>query len=83
MADADIFFVDIQGVGLKLGFRDEGLGLALALKEKYPDKKLVIYSAEPRGERFHKALKKADETLEKNADPYQFQQLVENFTGLG
>lgn len=82
VVSASIFFVDIQGVGLKLGFKDEGLGLAAALKDKYPDKKLVIYSAEPRGERFHKALRKADAALEKNADPYEFQQLVDEFAGL-
>lgn len=80
--EADIFFVDIQGVGIKLGFKDEGLGLAAALKVKYPEKKLVIYSAEPKGERFHKALRMADDSLEKNADPYEFQLLVEQFAGL-
>jgi hypothetical protein len=82
VAEADIFFVDIQGVGVRLGFKDEGLGLAGALKDKYPEKKLVIYSAEPRGERFHTAFRKADGALEKNADPYEFQQLVEEFAGI-
>ena len=74
----DIFFVDIQGVGKKLDFQDEGLGLANALKNKYPNKKVVIYSAENRGERFHEALKKADDSLPKNAEPFQFQQTIEN-----
>lgn len=36
---ADILFIDVQGVGIALGFGDEGLGLALAVKEKYPEKK--------------------------------------------
>lgn len=75
----DIFFVDIQGVGRALKFNDEGLGLALALKTKYPSKAVIIYSAENQGDRFHKALKSADATLSKNADPYEFQQLVEQF----
>lgn len=74
----DIFFVDIQGVGKKLEFQDEGLGLANALKNKYPNKKVVIYSAENRGDRFHEALKKADDSLPKNAEPFQFQQTIEN-----
>jgi DNA-binding NarL/FixJ family response regulator len=74
---AQIMFVDIQGVGKKLGFRDEGLGLARALKEKYSKKKVVIYSAQVNGERFHEALRKADDFLPKNADPYEFQQLTE------
>ena len=78
--DTNIFFVDIQGVGKILDFKDEGLGLALALKKKYPNKKVIIYSAEPQGERFHAALRKADTCLPKNAEPYEFQQVVEEFS---
>lgn len=77
--ECDIFFVDVQGVGIALDCRDEGLGLALSLKRKYPFKKVVIYSAETKGERFHEALKKADSSLPKNAEPYEFLQLVEQF----
>ncbi|AXI03999.1 hypothetical protein [Aquirhabdus parva] len=78
--NAHIFFVDIQGVGHLLGFEDEGLGLADALKRKYPLKKTVIYSAETKGDRFHKALRNVDSFLAKNADPYEFQQLVEEYS---
>ena len=77
---ASILFIDVQGVGLAMGFHDEGLGLALAIKQKYPKKKVVIYSAETQGDRFHKALREADSFLAKNADPYEFQRLVEEFT---
>lgn len=80
VVDADILFIDVQGVGVLMGFSDEGLGLALAIKDKYKHKKVVIYSAETEGKRFHEALRKADSFLEKNADPYQFQRLVEEFT---
>ncbi|WP_017222067.1 response regulator transcription factor [Moritella dasanensis] len=78
--NASILFIDVQGVGLSMGFNDEGLGLALAIKEKYPLKKVVIYSAETQGNRFHRALREADSFLAKNADPYEFQRLVEEFT---
>jgi len=78
--DASILFIDVQGVGIALGFSDEGLGLAEALKDKYPHKKVIIYSAENQGDRFHKALRKADSFLSKNADPYEFQKIVEEFT---
>jgi len=78
--NTDIFFVDVQGVGLALQFNEEGLGLALALKNKYPNKKVVIYSAETKGDRFHEALRKADSFLAKNAEPYEFQQLVEQYS---
>lgn len=80
IVDANILFVDVQGVGVAMGFDSEGLGLALALKEKYPTKKIVIYSAESKGDRFHEALRKADSFLPKNADPYEFQKLVEELS---
>lgn len=78
--DAHIFFVDIQGVGKALSFKDEGLGVAVALKKKYPDKKVVIYSAVPIGDRFHEGFRVADDQLSKTADPYQFQQAVETLS---
>ena len=78
--EAQILFIDVQGVGVALGFSDEGLGLALAIKKKYPEKKVIIYSAETKGDRFHEALRKADSFLPKNADPYEFQKIVEEFT---
>ena len=78
--ETDIFFVDIQGVGKKLSFQDEGLGLANALKDKYKNKKIVIYSTVSSGDRFHEALNKADGRLSKNADPFQFQQLIESLS---
>jgi ActR/RegA family two-component response regulator len=74
---ANILYIDIHGVGRKLTFHDEGLGLAKAIKEKYPGKKVVIYSAQTQGERFLDAFRKADDFLAKNADPYEFQQVTE------
>lgn len=78
--EAHIVFVDVQGVGKELDCKDEGLGLALTLKKKYPNKKIIIYSTETQGDRFHEALRKADSFLAKNAEPYEFQQLVEEFS---
>ena len=75
--DTDVFFIDIQGVGQALGFTDGGLGLSLAIKQKYPEKKVVIYSAQTDGDRFHKALNRADGSLAKNADPYEFIALLD------
>ena len=75
--EADILFVDIQGVGKALQFSNQGLGLALAIKNKYPQKKVVIYSAQTSGERFDEALRRADDFLAKNADPYEFITVVE------
>lgn len=65
--NANIIFVDIQGVGIQMRFSEEGLGLAKALKEKYKDKKIVIYSAEQTGNRFHEALRLVDDSLDKDS----------------
>lgn len=77
--ETDIFFVDINGVGIKLKFKDEGLGLALALKKTFPEKIVVIYSTVDSGDRFHEALRIADDTLSKQADPYEFITIVTNY----
>jgi hypothetical protein len=76
--NANVIFVDINGVGEKLFPTDKGLGLAEALKRKYPQKYVVIYSAQEHGDRFHKALKIVDYTLSKNAEPYEFINVIEN-----
>ena len=81
--EADILFVDVQGVGIALGFKDEGLGLVEALKEKYPAKKVIIYSVVSEGNRFHNAFNVCDAALSKDADPYQFQRMVERFALIG
>lgn len=80
--EAHILFVDIQGIGKKLKFKDEGLGLVIALKEKYPNKKVIVYSGEDQGQvqAFHKGIDIADNRLSKLADPYQFQVLVEKYS---
>lgn len=75
---ADVLFVDIQGVGKLLNFKDEGLGLSMAIKERYPTKYLVIYSAERAGNRFEDAIRKADDQLYKLADSYEFEKCVHN-----
>ncbi len=77
LINAHIVFVDIQGVGKVLHFPDEGLGLAQSIKEKYPQKKLIIYSADSDGKRFHKAFRLADDQLSKNAVPYEFEVIID------
>lgn len=77
--EASIIFVDINGVGSQI-YEDQGLGLAAALKEKYPDKTIILYSADPTGDRFNKNLKKVDDSLPKNAEPYEFIRLIEQYS---
>lgn len=78
--EANIYFIDINGVGKLLECKNEGLDLALMLKQKYPNKKTVIYSANKNNNAFHEAWDNCDFKLEKNALPYQFQLLVEKYT---
>jgi len=80
--EANIIFVDINGVGTTL-FQDQGLGLASALKKKYPEKYIVIYSSETKGNRFHKALREVDDCLYKDAEPIQFINVIETYTKSG
>ena len=74
---AHIIFVDILGVAKTL-YEDEGLGLAADLKKKYPEKKIVIYSAEPAHQSFHEAWKITDDRIQKNAQPAEFISCIES-----
>ena len=58
-------------------------GLAKAIKTQFGDgKKVVIYSAEPRGDTFHDAWDMVDGRLLKTADPYQYLQMIDDLLGL-
>ena len=75
---ANVIFVDINDVGCSL-FRNQGLGLAAAIKNKHKDKRVIIYSAEPNGDRFDNALRQVDACLPKNAEPIEFMNLIEEY----
>lgn len=76
---ADVIFVDINGVGQKLS-KDEGKGLARALKSTYPKKKIVLYSSETQGDIFDKTLDEVDYRLPKNADAIQWIDCLETLS---
>lgn len=78
--DSHILFVDINGVGKMLDLQYEGLDLSLMIKQRYPEKKVVIYSANRTTNAFHQAWDICDFKLEKNALPNQFQNLVEKYS---
>ena len=77
--NANIVFVDINGVGKLLELEYEGLDLAYMIKQKYPEKKVVIYSAKKDSNSFHKAWDVIDARIEKNALPIQFQNIADNY----
>ncbi len=79
--EAHIIFVDIQGVGKKMGFQDEGMGLIEALRETYPEKKIIMYSAESKGkiDALHPSGNLVDYRLRKTAKRYEFESVIELF----
>lgn len=79
--DAHIIFVDIDGVGLVLNFHDQGLGLAAAIKEKYPEKIVIVYSAYKRKDwALHDSFKVVDDYITKAVDPYLYIRMIEKYS---
>lgn len=78
--DYDIFFIDINGVGKLMALQDEGLDLAYLIKKKYPNKMVVIYSTDTKRDVTHQAFKIVDGTLPKNAQIYEFENYIEDFS---
>jgi hypothetical protein len=74
---ATVLFIDNHGVGKLLNCKDEGLDLVKMIKEKYPEKIVVIYSGDMLGNMFHEAINLANHRLAKNALPYEFQKIIE------
>lgn len=75
--NADVIFVDINGVGLSLFPKDQGLGVAKQIKLKYPAKYVGIYSAQP--QKLNSALSSFDFVLDKDADPYEYLNILDNY----
>lgn len=75
--NANVIFVDINGVGCKLFPKDQGLGLAEAIKTRNPEKFIIIYSAQE--QRLHKAFSIVDAVMPKNAEPYEFTNILDNY----
>lgn len=77
---AHIIFLDINGVGIKLGFKNQGMGLCGALKDKYGDsKRVILYSGETLGSLFDTDAKKADDTIPKDSDYVQFTSMITDY----
>ena len=79
LQNADVVFVDIKGVGIVGGYKNEGIGLAAAIKKKYPRKGVIIYSGTHEHDIFSSELDSVDAKLPKNAEPIQFSYLIEQY----
>ncbi len=75
--NANVIFVDVNGVGTNLFPKEQGLGVAKAIKKRFGNSKNVyLYSAshQPLSSDFNIL----DGVMSKNADPYEFINLIEN-----
>lgn len=75
--NANVIFVDVNGVGTNLFPTEQGLGVAKAIKNRFGNaKKVYLYSAshQPLSSDFNIL----DGVMSKNADPYEFINLIEN-----
>lgn len=76
---ADVIFVDIKGVGIAGGYKNEGIGLAATIKKKYRNKGVIIYSGTDEHDIFDSDIHYVDARLRKNAEPIQFSDLIEQY----
>lgn len=76
---SQIIFVDINGVGEILKFKNQGIGLAKSIKERYANKKVVLYSGINTWNIFDEDLKYVDAKLSKMAEPIEFITLIEKY----
>lgn len=76
LEDSQIICIDIMGVGKKLQV-DDGMGLVIHIKEKYPEKKIILYSSVSKQDIFSEALDYVDKRLRKESSLVPFSIAVE------
>lgn len=76
--NADIIFIDYKDVGIKLTPTEEGIGLLKAMRNKYPNKRLIFYSGYAGFIPGHEIHDIANGWISKNADPYVYIERIES-----
>lgn len=79
LEDSQIICIDIMGVGKKLQV-DNGMGLVKHIKEKYPEKKIILYSSVSKQDIFSDALDYVDKRLRKEASLVPFSLAIEEMS---
>ena len=69
--DAHIICVDIKGVGSQLKKEHEGLDIAASIKNRFPQKKVIIYSSQATHNIFHEANNLVDRRIHKSSGDYE------------
>jgi len=79
LSKSHIICLDIHGVGKKLNCKD-GLELAGYIKDKYPNKKIVLYSTEPNHNIFDDNINIVDKRIYKSGQSYPFIKSIEELS---
>jgi hypothetical protein len=80
LKDAHIVCVDIKGVGVKLNIKEEGLGLVRNIKEKYPEKKIILCSSVSAHDIFDNAVDLVDKKVYKDGQTHPFDSAIEELS---
>ncbi|MEZ5435745.1 MAG: response regulator, partial [Pseudomonadales bacterium] len=76
LIDSHVICVDIMGVGKLLGV-ESGMGLVKAIKQTYPEKKIIIYSSVPKHDSFDDAWDYVDKKLRKESTLLPYSSAIE------
>lgn len=80
LIDAHIVCVDIKGVGKKLKIKEEGLGLIRNIKEKYPEKRIILCSSVGTHDIFDNAINLVDKKVYKNGQTHPFDTAIQELS---
>ncbi len=80
LIDAHIVCVDIKGVGKKLNIKEEGLGLVRNIKEKYPEKRIILCSSVSTHDIFDDAIDLVDKKVYKDGQTHPFDSAIEELS---
>lgn len=80
LKDAHIVCVDIKGVGKKLNIKEEGLGLVRNIKEKYPEKRIILCSSISTHDIFDNAIDLVDKKVYKDGQTHPFDSAIEELS---
>ena len=76
LVQAHIIFIDIMGPGKLLRLAN-GQELAVAIKKKYPEKKIIIYSTVSEQNIFHESIDIVDKRIRRQGTPIPFVSAIE------
>ncbi len=76
LKDVHIVCINIKGVGIKLTIKEEGLGLVRNIKEKYPEKLIILCSSVCAHDLFDNAADLFDMIVYKDDQTYPFDSAI-------